>query len=266
MGVITISRGSYSKGKEIAEKLAKRLGYRCVSREILLEASERYNIPEVQLVRAIHDSPSFFQRFTHGKEKYTAFIQEAFLRCIQADRVVYHGLAGHFLAQGVPNILKVRIIANFEDRIKEEMKRENISEKEARYLLHKDDEERRKWSLYLYGINTNDPSLYDIVLHIDRFVVDDAVEMLSGVATLPCFQTTPESQRVLNDKLLAAKAHLALAEEFPKVKVESRDGVLAVRSEKAATLTPEASARIKDLLTDVEGIKKVEMPSGTPNT
>ena len=30
MGVITISRGSYSKGKEIAEKLANNLGYECV--------------------------------------------------------------------------------------------------------------------------------------------------------------------------------------------------------------------------------------------
>ncbi|MGB9436525.1 MAG: cytidylate kinase family protein [Desulfobacterales bacterium] len=35
MGVITISRGSYSKGKEIAEKLAQQLGYECVSRDIL---------------------------------------------------------------------------------------------------------------------------------------------------------------------------------------------------------------------------------------
>ncbi|MEE4261270.1 MAG: cytidylate kinase family protein, partial [Desulfobacteraceae bacterium] len=29
MGVITISRGSYSKGKETAEKLAQQLGYEC---------------------------------------------------------------------------------------------------------------------------------------------------------------------------------------------------------------------------------------------
>jgi hypothetical protein len=39
MGVITISRGSYSKGKEIAEKLAQKLEYDCISREILLQAS-----------------------------------------------------------------------------------------------------------------------------------------------------------------------------------------------------------------------------------
>jgi len=44
MGVITISRGSYSKGKEIAEKLAQYLGYECISREILLETSDHFNM------------------------------------------------------------------------------------------------------------------------------------------------------------------------------------------------------------------------------
>jgi hypothetical protein len=44
MGVITISRGSYSKGKEIAEKLAQHLGYECISREILLETSDHFNM------------------------------------------------------------------------------------------------------------------------------------------------------------------------------------------------------------------------------
>ncbi len=58
MSIITISRGSYSRGKEVAEKLAQDLGYECLSRDILLEASERFNIPELKLVRAIHDAPS----------------------------------------------------------------------------------------------------------------------------------------------------------------------------------------------------------------
>lgn len=46
MAIITISRGSYHRGREVAETLAARLGYECVSREILLEASNEFNIPE----------------------------------------------------------------------------------------------------------------------------------------------------------------------------------------------------------------------------
>ncbi len=70
MGVITISRGSYSKGKEVAEKLAQHLGYECISRDILLETSAHFNINELKLIRAIHDAPSILDRFKHGKEKY----------------------------------------------------------------------------------------------------------------------------------------------------------------------------------------------------
>ena len=126
MSIITISRGSYSRGKEVAEKLAQRLGYECVSRDVLIEASDEFNIPEIKLVRAIHDSPSVLDRFTHGKEKYVAYIRAAVLKRVQKDNVVYHGLAGHFFLQEVPHVMKVRIIADFEDRVKEEMKRENI--------------------------------------------------------------------------------------------------------------------------------------------
>ncbi len=139
MSIITISRGSYSRGKEVAEKLAHSLGYQCLSRDILLEASELYNIPEIKLVRAIHDAPSILERFTYSKESYVAYIRAALLRHVQKDNVVYHGLAGHFLLQGIPHVFKVRIIADLEDRVKEEMKRENISAEEARRILQKDD-------------------------------------------------------------------------------------------------------------------------------
>jgi cytidylate kinase len=142
MSIITISRGSYSHGKEVAEKVAKELGYQCVSREILLEASEQFHIPEIKLTRAIHDAPSVFDRFTYGKEKYIAYIRASLLRYVQKDNIVYHGMAGHFFLQDIPNILKVRVIADLEDRVKEEIKREGISAEEARYTLKKDDDER----------------------------------------------------------------------------------------------------------------------------
>ena len=122
MSIITISRGSYSRGKEVAEKVAAKLGYECISRDILLEASEQFNIPEIKLVRAIHDAPSILERFTYGKERYVAYLKAALMKHVQKDNVVYHGLAGHYLLQDVPHVLKVRIVADLEDRIAEEMK------------------------------------------------------------------------------------------------------------------------------------------------
>ena len=64
MAIITISRGSFSHGKEIAEKVAEILGYECVSREILLEASQYFKVSEKKLIESIHDAPSIFDRIT----------------------------------------------------------------------------------------------------------------------------------------------------------------------------------------------------------
>jgi len=261
MGVITISRGSYSKGKEIAEKLAQHLGYECISREILLETSAHFNIHELKLIRAIHDAPSIFERFKHGKEKYIIFIREAFLQHIRKDNVIYHGLAGHFFCREIPNILKVRINANLNDRIREETKREHISEKEARHILKKDDEERRKWGMYLYGIDTNDPSLYDVVLHIDNLGVDDAVEILAEIAKQPCFQTTPESQKIIDDYHIAAKAQETLFDRFPSARVNCKNGVVFVTIETFLSQEQEVINEIIHTLTekDIDGFKDVKV-------
>ncbi|MEW6079186.1 MAG: cytidylate kinase-like family protein [Thermodesulfobacteriota bacterium] len=228
MPIITISRGSYSRGKEVAEKVAARLGYECISRDVLIEASEIFNIPEIRLVRAIHDAPSVLDRFRFGKERYVAFIRAALLRRVQGDNIVYHGLAGHFFLQNIPHVLKVRIIADMEDRVREEMKREGVAADKARDLIQKDDGERRKWSLSLYGIDTADAGLYDMVLSIRTLRVDDVVEAIVDAAGRPCFRNTAESQRILDDLTLAAQVEIALVDEFPRVKVTAADGVVHV--------------------------------------
>jgi cytidylate kinase len=253
MSIITISRGSYSRGKEVAEKLAQSLGYECLSRDILLEASERYNIPEIKLIRAIHDAPSILERFTYSKEQYVAYIRAALLRHVQKDNVVYHGLAGHFLLQGVPHVLKVRILAGLEDRVKEEMKRENLSADEARRILLKDDEERRKWSLKLYGIDTWDPSLYDLVIHIECITVDEAVEIIKCALKGHCFQTTPEAQKLVDQISLAARVEALLVQEIPSVKVEVKDDEIFIDLKPALCEDEELMSRIKRLVGNVAG-------------
>lgn len=258
MSIITISRGSYSKGKEIAEKLAGRLGYECVSREILVEASEDFNIPEIKLVRALHDSPSVLDRFTNGKERYIAFIRSVLLEHLRRDNVVYHGLAGHFFLKGISHVMKVRIIANLENRIKEEMMREKITEQKARHILQKDDCERRKWALYLYGIDTWDPKLYDIVVHVDNLKVSDVVDILYHAATRPCFGTTEESKLVMQDLCLGAKAEAMLVDKFQKVKVVSKDRVVYVTVKSLLSQEAKVREEVDGLLANLEEIKQVK--------
>lgn len=262
MAIISISRGSYSRGKEVAESLAKQLGYECISRDILIEASKEFNIPEVKLIRAIHDAPLTLDRFSHGKERYITYIRTALLKHVQKDNVVYHGLAGHFFLQGIPHVFKARIIADMESRVKEEMKRENISEDSARYILKKDDEERRKWGLQLYGMDPWDSRLYDMVMHVGNITVSDAVQILYFTVKKPCFQTTPSSQKILDDLLLASQVQATLMDAAPLVKVTANDGIVQIEQIDAPmALKRLAATDIKKIVEKIEGVKEVHINS-----
>jgi len=255
MSIITISRGSFSKGKEVAEILAKKLNYECISRDILIEASEHFNIPEIKLVRAIHDSPSILDRFTYGKERYVTFIREALLEHAEKDNIVYHGLAGHFFLKGIPHVLKIRITADLEDRIRNEAEKEKISLDEARKILVKDDEERRKWALSLYGIDPWDSRIYDLTIHIGRLSIDDAVHLILETVRMPCFQKTDASQKILQDYLLEARVKAILSKE----NVVAKAGVVIVTVEAPLIQEKHITEEIKKKISHIEGIKEIRV-------
>lgn len=261
MSIITISRGSYSHGKEVAEKVAKRMGYNLVAREVLLEASENFNVPEAKLLMTMENAPSLLDRFTNWRERYIAYIQAGILMNFQRDNIVYHGMAGHFFVKGVPHVLKVRIIADVEDRIKLVMERDGISLKEAQRTVKRLDEERSRWSRQLYGIETADPSLYDLVLHIKKLSVEDAVDIIAYTVNLNRFQTTHESQSLMDDLVLAAQVKTTIVDLKPDVEVFARSGMVTIRFEARSRREVEMIEEMENIVRKIPGLKdlKIEM-------
>lgn len=258
MSIITISRGSFSKGKEVAEKVAQKLGYECISREIILEDSEEFHIPEIKLIRAIHDAPSILNSFHYGKERYITYVRAALLKHFHRDNIVYHGLAGHFFVEGISHVLKVRIIADMEDRVRLEMEREGITRAEALRILKKDDAERRKWSQHLYAIDTSDSRLYDLVIHIHKITIDDAVHIICYTAGLEDFQTTPESKKAMDDLVLSAEVKTALMDTAHDIEVSARNGVVFVKSEAPLLQQEPLTHEVEKIVKTIPGVKEIK--------
>jgi hypothetical protein len=235
------------------------LGYDCVAREVLIRASEQFNVPEIKFARAIHDAPSVLDRLTYGKEKYIAYFRSALLKRVQRDNVVYHGLAGHFFIKGISHVLKVRIIADRDERIKVEMDREGISAEAAMQALRKDDEERKRWSQHLYGIDTTDSSLYDLVIHIRKLSVDNAVEVICQAAEFECFKTTAESQKALDDLVIAAEVKSVLIDMKPDVQVTANNGNVIIGTRSTLVQQPNLVQEMERIAKSVEGVKAVEI-------
>lgn len=259
MSIIIISRGAHHKGEEVAEKTALKLGYKCLSRDILLEASQHYNVPEVKLKRSMERAPGFWERLGFEKEKYISYVQSALLKRLKEDNIVYHGLAGHFFVTNVSHALSVRINVDIKDRVNHCMKSEKVSAAKAHDMLKKLDEERIKWGRYLYGIDITDPLLYDLVIQIHQFSVDDAVDIICRTIAMDNFKTTPESRQAMEDLALAAEVKAAVINTIQPRKVTAEKGIVTVTVEAPLLQQADWSQKITALCRAVEGVKETSV-------
>ncbi len=253
MAIITISRGCFSHGKEIAEKVAEKLDYECVSREILIEASQFFHVSEMGLQETMEKEPSILERITHGREKYLAYIKAALLKYAKGGNLVYHGHAGHLLLQEIPRVFKVRIIADMKERIRFLCRKENLSESDAAKRIRIEDNRRSNWTKYVYNRDIQDATLYDMVLSIGALTMDDACDIICRAAQSKSFDLQDRSSgEHLTDIAICTHVRAALA-EICDARVTCKNGnviikVAAQKIRKDDFVTPRLQSEIQDQL------------------
>jgi len=208
MTIITISRFTMSGGEKLAKCLSERLGIPSVSREVITQVADQFGISETVLVEQLEKTkrgPSAERRL------YLASLQLALAERAQQGPFVYHGLAGHFLLRGIPQILKIGIVAPLKLRAQKLMEEKNISPEEAIRSIQQWDERRANWVRFLYDVDWLDPSLYDLVINIASVSVDSACEIVISALNQQEFKEFPEKQRLIDDFVLASRVKVQLA-------------------------------------------------------
>lgn len=258
MPVISISRGSYHRGREVAHLVAELLRYECVSRDSLLENSEMFDIPEIKLMPNVRHAAQVLERFSFGRERYINYMSSSILRFLKKDNHVYHGLAGQFFVNGVDHVIKVRIIANMDDRVAEEAERKDISKDQARLNLQQEDEEHRKWAMLLYAIDISEPSSYDMVLNISTMGVAEAASIIVEAAGFSCYQATEKSTRVIRDLALESEVKAALF-DFPQSAVNVHNGNVHIRIKVPQEQAQVIQDRIETAVDDLEDVGLIDI-------
>ncbi len=263
MAIITISRGSFSGGKILAECLADTLGYRCIDRDVIVEKAAAYGVSQQDLRDALQKAPTFWDRFGHKKYVYLTLFQAALAEEVRAGKAVYHGNAGHLLLRGVSHVLRSRIVAPLEFRTSMVQDRLKLSRPEAFAYIQKMDADRRKWTQYLYGVDWGDPSLYDVVINLESVDIREACEILASMAKLKCFEETPASIQTMEDLALASRvrAGLVMDQETSMLEVEvmAQKGQVAVRGAIAGMAVRREVERVALKVTGVTGLNLDEL-------
>ncbi len=261
MAIITISRGTFSGGEKLAECLAKKLEYKSISREILVQAAEKYGISENKLITAMEAKPAMRERLSLNIDRfrYLSFIQATLCEAAKNDNIVYYGHAGHLLLKDACPIIKVKVIASMEQRILFAMERNKISREAAIPYIKKMDKYRKQWTKFLYDIDWNDPSLYDIIINLKDTSIQTACYMIAVMTTAPEFKLTEVSKKALADLTLESqvKARLA-ADDTTKdymLKIAVKDGNVRVSGR---VKNVEDANRIKTIIEEMPGVKSMD--------
>ncbi|SHO49572.1 cytidylate kinase-like family protein [Desulfopila aestuarii] len=258
MPIISISRGSYHRGREVAHAVAEVLRYECISRGSLLQNSEIYDLPEIRLMPNVRHAAQVLERFSFGRDRYINYMSSSILRFLKKDNHVYHGLAGQFFVDGVSHVIKVRIIADLDERVAAEAKRKTISREEAREQLLKDDEERRKWAMLLYGVDISEPANYDMVLNISTMGVEDAASLIARSTSFPCYQATEDSTRRIVDLALQAEVKAALF-DYPQAAVYVENGSVRIQVKVPESQEKVVRERMDSMLHELEGVASIDI-------
>ncbi|MCX6543311.1 MAG: cytidylate kinase family protein [Acidobacteria bacterium] len=259
MSIITISRGTFSGGRDLAECLHKQLGYSVASREIVADAAQVSGVSEAALSRALESSPRLVDRFLPDRRLYLAFVRMALCERAAHDNLVYHGHAGHFLLKGVRHVIRVRLIAPLDFRIDRLRKRMGLDEREAAAYIERVDKERSRWTEFLYGADWKDPSLYDLVVNLENVDLEGACGAVVALAARPQFQADDSSRQTMMDLLLMSQVAATLAADrgtsYAEVEVRAKAGLVEIEGKLADPMLVNAVIDRARRVAGVRGIR-----------
>jgi cytidylate kinase len=257
MPIITIYQGASGEGQELAETVAEALGYRCVGREVLVEASRRYGIPEAKLNEIVEKGQHWWERLLQDLRPYRIALQATLCELAHDGKVVYHGHLGHELLPGVGHVLKVLLAAPIEFRIAQVRARQSLTDAAARHFIDEVDKARSRRLMAMFGTDWRDPNRYDLILNMGKMRREGAKRMIIEASKLEEYQPTLASSQAFDDLALGSRVHATLF-AVPDV----RGSALEVRAEGGhihvkGRVERGLEDRVVKLVQNVPGVTKV---------
>ncbi len=211
MSIITIAHEAFGAARAVAEGVAESLGYRCISREVLIKASERYGIAEAKLFEVLEEKPRhWWADWLESRGIYRIALRAALCELAQEGNIVYHGRAGQELLSGIRHVLNVFIDTPRSFRIEQVKRRKGLTEEAANRYLDDSDRVRARRSKELFHSDWRDPARYDLVLNTARMNEETAAQFIAQLSQREEYQPTPKSLQAIKDLTVTARAEAVL--------------------------------------------------------
>lgn len=181
--IITISRETGSRGSYFGSRLAMKLGYQRLHREVIDNICKSSGYRK-RIIESLDERfrgnleimvESFFTGQSVDYSDYHRYMYQVVLSVSELGGVVLMGRGGNFIL-GPERGFHIRFICDRERRIENLIKYKEISEEDAIAAIDESDNNRREFVRKLFHTEINTPHHYDLVLNSTYIDVEELVD------------------------------------------------------------------------------------------
>jgi len=260
MPIVAMTREMGSLGKDVAAGVASALGVPVVHHEIIDSLADKMRLRKSHVVRFLDGKSGVWEKLTTDKTSLSIFTADETFRLLAGDDVaVIRGWGAAHLLRDVPHVIRVRVCAPREMRVKRMMARLDTDDRafvENEITLA--EEAQGAITRRHFGVDWREAEQYDLVLSTEKLTVDECADEIENMLQMDRLQKTEQSIRIFNDLSLQWHVRAALRHDERTSKMN-----ILVRSEGgkvllAGTLEPGLSAKdAVEVATAVEGVSQV---------
>lgn len=195
--MVTIARQYGSGGREIGKKLSEVTGFRFYDKDLITMAAQKSGLSQAVLDTADEKAANSLlytlalgsSVYHHGVDSLHVplndklfTVQSEIIKEISEnnENAIFVGRCADYVLSSYPQLIRVFIRAEFDTRVKNIMKRHDLTENQAKELIIKTDKRRANYYNYYTGGKWAKIENYDLVLSTDKTGMDGAVKMITS--------------------------------------------------------------------------------------
>ena len=193
--VITINRELGSGGRTVGRKLAEKLDVGFYDKTLIRELTEKFNLTIEEVEKMKGNSRSWWINFVNKisvtptgqvpakldiptTEEMFKVETEILKGIADTASCVVAGRSGFYVFRDEPNSMSILIQASMPFRIERVMRKQNLTEDEARKTIEKVDKMRENYVQKYTKTSRYDTRNYDLVISADNKTEDEIVELI----------------------------------------------------------------------------------------
>jgi len=205
MAVITISREMGTGAYQIATEVAKKLKYTLVDGTCIGACAPKYGLSPDMLQMVDEKPPSYITAEDRKRAAALNTVELILLDYARKGNVILYGRGGQDLVKECGNVLRLRFIADFEERVERFAEREWLDPDLARSMIRRSDHQRGGFIHFYFDRDWDDPLGYDMTFNTSRLLPATIIESIVAAAKDPGLKDADKGAAEMIDNTILVK-------------------------------------------------------------